>query len=149
MEEPSGKRSKRGATSELNHDNWDQVIAFNFYLIYPFLCAVTKRNGGDEREIYVFCPNLRDFQDDDEVEVAGEFVQASKEELSTRVIKKAKRRGAGAQNVSFLTSYFCTYIIYIHIFRTIRLDCQTKICQYVICSEHAFSDESSADMKCT
>jgi len=60
MEEPSGKRSKRGATSELNHDNWDQ--------------------------------------DDDEVEVAGEFVQASKEELSTRVIKKAKRRGAGAQN---------------------------------------------------
>ena len=26
MDEPSGKRSKRGATTELNHDNWDQVI---------------------------------------------------------------------------------------------------------------------------
>ena len=145
MEEPSGKRSKRGATSELNHDNWDQVIALDFNLMSSSFVGSTKRNGGDEREI----DDLRDFQDDDEVEVAGEFVQASKEELSTRVIKKAKRRGAGAQNVSFLTSYFCTYIIYIHIFRTIRLDCQTKICQYVICSEHAFSDESSADMKCT
>ena len=108
MEEPSGKRSKRGATSELNHDNWDQVIAFNFNLMYryPFLCAVqTKRNGGDEREIHDLC-KLRDFQDDDEVEVAGEFVQASKEELSTRVIKKAKRRGAGAQNVSFFFFMF-------------------------------------------
>ena len=144
MEEPSGKRSKRGATSELNHDNWDQVIAFNFYLIYPFLCAVTKRNGGDEREIYVFCPNLRDFQDDDEVEVAGEFVQASKEELSTRVIKKAKRRGAGAQNVSFLHNFLL--FLYICIFKTIRLDCQKNLS--IIFSEHAFSDEISADMKC-
>ena len=114
MEEPSGKRSKRGATSELNHDNWDQVlvIAFNFDPMYPpFLCAV--RNSGDEREIHDLWPNLRDFQDDDEVEVAGEFVQASKEELSTRVIKKAKRRGAGAQNVSFLTSYFFFMYIFL------------------------------------
>lgn len=26
MDEPNGKRTKRGATSELNHDNWDQVF---------------------------------------------------------------------------------------------------------------------------
>ena len=40
------------------------------------------------------------FQEDDEPEVAGVFVQANQEELSKRVIKKAKRRGAGNQGVS-------------------------------------------------
>ena len=145
MEEPSGKRSKRGATSELNHDNWDQVIAFDFNLMSSSFVGSTKRNGGDEREIHDLCPNLRDFQDDDEVEVAGEFVQASKEELSTRVIKKAKRRGAaGAQNVSFLHNFLL--FLYICIFKTIRLDCQKNLS--IIFSEHAFSDEISADMKC-
>ena len=103
------------------------------------MCSVTKQNGGDEREIHDLCPNLHDFQDDDEVEVAGEFVQASKEELSTRVIKKAKRRGAGAQNVSFLTSYYFFMYIFLE---------QSDLTAKKICSEHAFSDEISADMKC-
>ena len=47
---------KRSATTELNHENWDQ--------------------------------------EDDESEVAGHFVQADADELSKRVFKKAKRRGA-------------------------------------------------------
>ncbi len=54
MKEVGGKRS---ATTDLNHDNWDQEEA---------------------------------------TEEAGTFRQASKEQLKDRVIKKAKRRGAGA-----------------------------------------------------
>ena len=47
--------AKRGATSNLNHDNWDQ---------------------------------------EEDQEEAGQFKQASQEQLKGRVIKKAKRRGA-------------------------------------------------------
>ena len=62
---------KRGATSELNHENWDQ--------------------------------------EDDEPEVAGVFVQANADELSKRVIKKAKRRGVAGQKAvrnSKCSTYF-------------------------------------------
>ncbi len=55
-------KAKRAATSELNHDNWDD--------------------------------------EDENVEEAGHFKEASKDVLQTRVIKKARRRGATASNAT-------------------------------------------------
>ncbi|RUS76591.1 hypothetical protein EGW08_015633, partial [Elysia chlorotica] len=64
--------AKRGAASELNHDNWDE---------------------------------------EEEPEEAGIFVQADKETLQHRVIKKAKRRGAGSEDVIHL-SYLTPFIAF-------------------------------------
>ncbi|GFS05084.1 nuclear pore complex protein Nup50 [Elysia marginata] len=58
--------AKRGATSELNHNNWDE---------------------------------------EEEPEEAGVFVQADKETLQHRVIKKAKRRGTGTEDGASKTAF--------------------------------------------